>query len=123
MNGRSIKRGDILLIEFPHSDLRGTAVRPALVLSNDQHNAANADLVCLMISSQVGKARADDLVLSSTDPDFQQTGLRYDSVFRVSRLQALEKTIVQRYLGRASDRVLGEVGKGVAKLLELETTS
>ena len=76
-----------------------------------------------MISSQVDKAHDDDLVLSSSDPDFRQSGLRCDSVFRVSRLQALEKSIARRYLGKASDRVLAGVGKGVAKLLQLAAPS
>jgi len=120
---RAFKRGDVLLIEFRHSDLTGVTVRPVVVVSNDRHNAADPDLVCLMISSRARKARPGDFVLRKSDPDFQQTGLWADSVLRISRLQALERTLVLRYLGRVSERVLNEVSKRLAQLLELPVTA
>jgi len=122
VSGDPIRRGDIVLIEFPHSDMKGTAVRPALVISTDSHNTTDADVVCLMISSQVDKARPGDIVLTSKDPGFSESGLHYDSAFRVSRLQALEQTMVRRRLGRVSDDLLARIGDGVAKLLGLGTT-
>lgn len=123
MTAPTIKRGDILLIRFPFSDLSTNAVRPTLVLSNDQHNASDPDVVCLMISSQAEKARPSDFVLRSTDSDFRQSGLHADSVFRVSRLATLEATLAKRRLGTASDRVLGEVVTRLARLLDMPVPS
>ena len=119
MTALTVKRGDILLVVYPFTDLSAKAVRPALVLSNDQHNASDPDLVCLMISSQAHKARPADFVLRATDPDFRQSGLRLDSVFRISRLATLETALAQRRLGTASDRVLSEVSKRLVELLGL----
>ncbi len=119
MSGGTIKRGDVVLIEFPHSDMAESTVRPALVISGDEHNASDPDVVCVMISSQVDKAREGDIVLTSKDAEFKPSGLRLDSVFRVSRIQALEKSIVQGRLGRVSDDFLATIGKAIAELLKL----
>jgi mRNA interferase MazF len=119
VTGGTIRRGDIVLIEFPHSNMAQTVVRPALVISNDEHNASDPDVVCVMISSQVDKAREDDIVLTSTDADFRPSGLHVDSVFRVSRIQALERSIVRKRLGHVSDDFLAEIGKAIAGLLKL----
>jgi mRNA interferase MazF len=115
----TIKRGDVVLIEFPHSNMAESAVRPALVISSDEHNAGDSDVVCVMISSQVDKAREGDIVLTSKDGDFKPSGLRLDSVFRVSRIQALEKSLVKKRLGHVSDDFLATVGKPIARLLKL----
>jgi mRNA interferase MazF len=115
----TIRRGDIVLIEFPYSNMAGAAVRPALVISNDAHNARNPDIVCVMISSQVDNARDDDIVLTAKDEGFRRSGLRVDSVFRVSRIQALERSIVRRRLGHVSDDFLVAVGKAISGLLNL----
>ena len=123
MSGPNIKRGDILLVTFPFSDLTSRQVRPALVLSNDRHNTTDPDLVCLMITSQARKARSGDFVLHKADPDFGQAGLRYDSVFRVSRLASLDATLAQKRLGTASDRILNKVGRKLGELLELPASS
>jgi len=122
VSARKIRRGDVLLVKFPFSDLSSIAVRPAVVLSNDKHNASDPDLVCLMITSQAHKARPDDFVLRQEDADFSRSGLRSDSVFRTSRLAALDARLVQRRLGTASERILTEVCGRLVRLLNLSAS-
>ncbi len=47
------KRGDIVLVSFPFTDLSSSKRRPALVVSPDSFNDAGADLVLAAITSQV----------------------------------------------------------------------
>jgi mRNA-degrading endonuclease toxin of MazEF toxin-antitoxin module len=119
VSGGAIRRGDIVLTEFRHSNLEGVAVRPALVISNDEHNAVDIDVVCLMISSQVDKAREGDIVLTPEDAEFKASGLNRASVFRVPRIQALEKTLVVKRLGHVSEGFLAKIGKAITALLNL----
>ena len=54
--GRSalrINQREVILIPFPFSDLSGTKVRPALVISNDEYNTKNQDVVVLAITSNL----------------------------------------------------------------------
>ena len=48
------KRGDIVLVPFPFTDLSSSKRRPALVVSPDWFNSSNQDLVLVAITSQIG---------------------------------------------------------------------
>ncbi len=48
------KRGDIVLVPFPFTDLSSSKRRPALVVSPDWFNSSNQDLVLVGITSQIG---------------------------------------------------------------------
>lgn len=44
------EQGDIVLIPFPYSDLTGSKLRPALILSNEKLNKTD-DRICCLITS------------------------------------------------------------------------
>ena len=48
------KRGDIVLVPFPFTDLSSSKRRPALIVSPDWFNSSNQDLVLVAITSQIG---------------------------------------------------------------------
>jgi hypothetical protein len=47
------RRGDIVLVSFPFTDLTSTKRRPALVVSPDPFNELNEDLISAAVTSQV----------------------------------------------------------------------
>lgn len=47
------KRGDIVLVSFPFTDLSSSKRRPALVVSPDPFNERGQDLVVVAITSQM----------------------------------------------------------------------
>lgn len=49
----NVSQRDIILINFPFSDLTGTKVRPALVVSNDRYSSTSLDAVVLAITSNL----------------------------------------------------------------------
>lgn len=96
-----MKRGDIILITVPFSDLTSTKVRPALVVSPE--NPAEGDFVVALITTNIDRAlQPSDHALKTTDKDFSGTGLRFDSMFRMAKLFTLNKVLAQRRLGKAS---------------------
>jgi len=52
------KRGDIVLVPFPFTDLSSSKRRPALVISSDDFNGQMQDLVVAAITSQLTNDRA-----------------------------------------------------------------
>ena len=44
-----MKRGEIVLIDFPYTDGRSSKLRPALVVQNDVDNARLRDTIVAMI--------------------------------------------------------------------------
>jgi len=49
----NFKRGDIVLVPFPFTDLSSAKQRPALVVSSDALNAASEDVLVAAITSQI----------------------------------------------------------------------
>lgn len=47
------KRGDIVLVPFPFTDLSSTKQRPALIVSSDALNTVRDDVLVAAITSQI----------------------------------------------------------------------
>ncbi len=92
-----MKKGDIVLVPFPFTDLSQSKLRPAIVLWNDQ--SGNDVTVCFISSQNLSNLRADEFILDPTDAEFQKTGLKLISKVRVTRLVTLERRLVLRRLG------------------------
>ena len=54
--GRNCTRGDVVLVLFPHSNLRTAKTRPALVVQADNLQTGLPQIIVAMISSQVARA-------------------------------------------------------------------
>src|SRR5579883_2375480 len=50
------KRGDVILVLFPNSDLRTAKIRPALIVQADQLQTGLSQIIVAMISSQMARA-------------------------------------------------------------------
>jgi mRNA interferase MazF len=114
----SLKKGDIVLLPFPWTDLSGYKVRPALVISDDAYNKKSKDAVFLFITSK--KYTSDfDYYLDVKDPTFESTGLKSASTFRISKIITLEQNFAKRRLGYADKKLLQRLGAGLKLLLNL----
>jgi mRNA interferase MazF len=93
-----LARGDLVLTQFPFTDLKGVSVRPALIVSQ---GSIGQDVVLAAISIVVrGQIAPTDYTLNTSHPEFAQTGLRFTSVFRLHKLAAVEESILMRRLGK-----------------------
>ena len=76
----SYKSGDILLIEFPHTDLQGISKRPAIVL----YDSGDQDVLLARITTQEYTTEIDYKI-----PDWQKSGLLADSYISAALRAAL----------------------------------
>ena len=58
------KRGEIVLVPVPFSDLSTIKQRPVLVISNSAHNFANPDMIVVAITSNLMQ---DGILIESSD--------------------------------------------------------
>ena len=77
-----VRRGEVVIVDFPYSDQTGRKVRPALVVQSNVWNQRLDDTILALITGsrhrRVG-ATTQYFVDISTD-EGQQTGLSFDSV-------------------------------------------
>ena len=107
----NIRRGDIVIVEFPYSDLVRGKVRPALVVQSDIWNQRlNTTMLVGITSSQnrrVGASTQFFIDIATTTG--QQTGLRLDSVVQCEKIMTINQTRILRVIGSLPHTVMQEI--------------
>ncbi len=106
------KKGTVVLVPFPFTDLSGNKVRPAVVVSNGK---VGADVVVLFVTSQ-SKLKAKHIVLVKAD---EQSGIKTDSKIICSKIATLEAKIVLGELGQLPSAVQKKIDGEMKKVLGL----
>lgn len=101
-----LKRGDIVLVPFPFTDLSKEKVRPAVVISVEN----DIDVSVAFISSMIPQeSTATDFVLTESNPDFSVAGLERSCVFKMNKVITLERSKILRRLGKVSPSIQKEL--------------
>ncbi|MDP3953402.1 MAG: type II toxin-antitoxin system PemK/MazF family toxin [bacterium] len=103
-----MRKGHIVLIPFPFTDLSGKKVRPALVL----YAGGGEDCVVAFITS----AKASGGTYGVKAQADSKNGLKVDSIIRVDKIATLQKKIVIGELGTLDTHVLASVHSSLKKL-------
>ena len=94
----SYKRGDIVLVPFPFTDLTTVKQRPALIISADVFNSTRDDIVVVAITSQVpAKLATDEYPIPPTE--LAGCGLPKPSILRLNKVVALHQRLVIKQIG------------------------
>ena len=106
-----VRRGEIVLVDFPYSDQTGSKVRPALVVQADLWNQPLDDTILAMITSSRHRrvGAATELVIDITTVEGQQTGLRLNSVIQCENLLTYDQALILRVLGRLSAAAMQQI--------------
>ena len=106
------RQRDIVLVNFPFSDLSGTKLRPALILSSDKVNKHN-EFVCAQITSQMQK---DSLFIEIRNPDVV-TPLKLRSGIRIHKIFTAQKSLIHQKISEmkrsAFQHVIGEINSRI----------
>ena len=114
-----MNKWDLVLISFLFTDLHATKVRPAIVISPDSYHQSGQDAVFILITSNTDRQSAHDILVSTSHPEFSQTGLRKESTVRVSKIVTLSKSLVVQKLGSLGPQLSLVVEKELREFLEL----
>lgn len=96
-----MKRGSIVLLPFPFSDLSALKVRPAVVVSPPY---PSDDLIVVALSSVAGAIRLGEFPIVN----WQEAGLLHPS-FAKRAMASVSDNIVRRELGSLSDQDLRQL--------------
>ncbi len=113
------RRGDVVLVSLPFTDLRGRKVRPAVVLSSFTYHTTEPDLILGAITTNLAAATAPvDYVLV----DWRAANLKFPSAFKPI-VFTIEPSLITYRVGRLSQRDLDAVDRRVQLALELAPVS
>jgi mRNA interferase MazF len=103
-------KGDIVLVTFPYTDLTGTKLRPAVILTE-----TDVDITACFITTQLHWQEPTDLLLN---PSYIN-GLKKQSLIRTGKISTLSRELVQGLLGELSMNELDELNQKLKTLLQL----
>ena len=94
------KRGDVVLVIFPNSNLRTGKPRPALIVQADNLQTGLPQLIVAMITSRLFRANHPSRVtILLATAEGQLSGLLSDSVVMTDNLATIADTEIARVIG------------------------
>jgi mRNA interferase MazF len=112
------KRGDVVLVLFPNSNLRTAKRRPALIIQADNLNTGLRQTVVAMITSNMSRASHPSrvkLLLNSSQGS--QANILMDSLIMTDNLATIIENEIDRVLGCLGE--MDEVDAALRKTLAL----
>ncbi len=105
-----MQKGDIVLIPFPFTDLKGSKNRPALVLIDNSQ-----DVTLAFVSTQMKWKEATDVVLLPSIDN----GLKKESLLRLSKIATIDKALVLGKIGSVHNSTIKEINSSLIELFQL----
>ncbi len=105
-----MKKGDIILLSFPFTDLKGKKIRPALVLV-----VSDLDVIVAFITTQFKWQNPYDILLEPND----RNGLKKTSLIRLSKITTIDKDLILGKLGELDSVELQNINNNLVKILNL----
>lgn len=102
------KAGQIALFKFPQTDFANGKLRPALLLAK-LPGEYDDWLVCKISSQMHQYIEGVDDIISPDSEDFLQSGLKTQSVIRVSRLAVAAEGIILGTMGEITKQRLSRI--------------
>lgn len=100
--------GDVVLINFPFSDLSGSKFRPAVLISSVRF----ADVVVCQVTT---KGASGALILS--DSDLAKGRLPFESYIRPERLFTASRSLIIKSVARLTPAKLNELREAVIAVI------
>ena len=106
-----MKKGDIILVPFPFTDLSGSKLRPALVLVEE-----GDDVVAAFISTILKERFKSDYFVKKNE----KNSLKKDSLIKLNKLATLSHDLIKGKIGELSTDDLKEIDKKLMALFKIK---
>ena len=98
------KRGDVVLVPFPNSDMRTAKLRPAMIVQANDLATGLSQIILVMVSTNLSRVGHRYRVLIETNSDEgRKSGLLFDSVVMCDNFATVSLTAINRTIGRFED--------------------
>jgi mRNA interferase MazF len=114
----TLKKGDIVLVEFPFTDLSQVKLRPALILC--AISILDEVTVCFISSQNVTRFNHEEFTLKVEDLEFSATGLRVSSKVRVTRIATVQRRLIVRRLGELGNLYIQQLNSVMIEAFQIK---
>jgi mRNA interferase MazF len=98
------KRGQIVLVLFPDSNLRTAKRRPVLIIQADNLATGMAQTIVAMITSNMARAgHPSRVALQQSSAQGKQAGILMDSVIMTDNLATIRETEIDQTIGTLTE--------------------
>jgi mRNA interferase MazF len=109
-----MKKGDVILIDFPFTDLSGSKLRPGLVLTVEGENTITAFFTTTLKT----RYNSDQLIMKN-----DLNGLKKDSILRLNKITTIDNNLIKGKFGELSPAEIHEINKKIITLFDLNTSN
>ena len=106
----AMKRGTVVLVRFPFSDLSASKLRPAVVLAD----VGRGDYVLVQVTSN---PYGDSMAVELMDDSFESGSLHRISYARPGKLFTANESLIERSLGELSIATVEKLTSAIARIL------
>ncbi|MBI1819930.1 MAG: type II toxin-antitoxin system PemK/MazF family toxin [Nitrospirae bacterium] len=96
------RRGDVVLVIYPNSDLKTFKKRPALIIQSDQINTGLSQQIVALITSNINRSGPTRVLFKQGDSECRAMGLLTDSVVVTDNIATILEKEIDRKIGRCS---------------------
>lgn len=117
----NVRRGDVILVDYPFSDRTGSKVRPCLVVQADRNNRRLDDTIVVTITSRVQFAHTEptQFLIEKDSPIGREAGLLFTSAVQCENLLTVDCKQIRRKIGNLRDEIMQHVNTCLKAALDL----
>ena len=104
-------RGDVVVVDFPFTDLRTAKRRPALLVKV----VDSEDVILCQITSQL---KFDSFSIKLSNEDFETGSLHKDSFIRPNRIFTLHQNLILKKVGTLKTEQMALILRNILSFLE-----
>ena len=105
------EQGEIVIVPFPFSDLKGIKQRPVLILSKEMDSE---DIITCGITSNIKNIKHSILI---NNGDLENGSIPVQSRIKVDKLFTLHKKVIKKKIAKLNQIILENVKKEFCKLV------
>jgi mRNA-degrading endonuclease toxin of MazEF toxin-antitoxin module len=95
-----LRRGDVVLVQFPFASQQSGKLRPALVVQNDRDNQRLSNVIVAAITTRTHHSgEPTQWLVDPAKANGRESGLHRVSVISCENLATIEKRLVKKRLG------------------------
>ena len=111
------KRGDVILVKFPYSDLKRYKKRPALVVQDETAETGLSQRVVVQITSNLDRIGDTRVLIAKDSATGQAMGILSDSIIVADHLATVLPREIDKVIGRCT--CMPEVDTALRRVLGL----